>query len=250
MVIAAIALPTLLLSRRTPEVLPVPASRVSATPPPTSAGPTEPSPITPSSDVTEGPTPTPAPETTPTAANTPATAECPIGDPGFRQPHPTDARVHGGGLSFPEVSEFEPAEQTTNYGWAYDVGGQQRIVGTNWSSNFVVGALASFDGFDTLEQSAAVVLSCSVRAPFYTSITSAQQLRSSRITVQGLPAWELRTEVRVNDPKAPVPGDILDIIVVDTGSPESFAMFWATAPIGDADALTQLETTITELEVD
>lgn len=251
-VIAAIALPTLLLSRRTPAALPIPTSSTATDAPPTSAAPIEPSTIEPSPNDTESSatTPTPEPAPAPTASNTPATAECPIGDPGVRQSHPSDSRVHGGGLSFPEVTGFEAAEQTTAYGWAYDVDGQQRLVGANWSINYVVGALGTFDGFDTPEQSVASVLSCSLRSPFYTSIVSAQQLRSQRVTVQGLPAWELRTEVRVDSPESGLAGDILEIIVVDTGSPESLSMFWATAPIGDTEALTQLETTIGELEVD
>ena len=56
--------------------------------------------------------------------------------------------------------------------------------------------------------------------------------------------------MRVDDPGVSVAGDTVVVIVIDTGSPESLAMFWACVPIGDDLALKQLEAVAGQLEVD
>ncbi len=94
---------------------PAPVSTApSPEPPPTSLPPTE----TPTESPTE-PDTTPAP--TPSESTEPA--ECTVGNPTARQPHPTDGRIHGGGLSFPKTAGFTPTEQQSYFTWAYGAPG-------------------------------------------------------------------------------------------------------------------------------
>ena len=44
-----------------------------------------------------------------------------------------------------------------------------------------------------------------------------------------------------------LPGDVVDVVVVDLGGPESLAMFWGAVPIGDEDLIAQLDQVIGEL---
>ena len=198
--------------------------------------------------------PRPRPSRTTTPAPTPSDstepAECPVGNPTARQPHPTDGRIHGGGLSFPKTAGFTPTEQQPYFTWAYDVAGQDRPVEEQWNSTYVVGALPTFDGFESPKQSAELVMDCTVSSGLYEGFTGRTDVSSTSIVVDKRKAWAILSEVRVDDPRVSVPGDTVVVIVVDTGSPESLAMFWACVPIGDNAALQQLEAVAGRLRVE
>ena len=177
-------------------------------------------------------------------------AECPLGNPTARQPHPSDGRIHGGGLSFPKTAGFTPTEQQSYFSWAYDVGGQDRAVEEQWYSTYVVGALPTFDGFESPKQSAELVMDCTVSSGLYDGFTGRTEVSSSSIVVDRRKGWAILSEVRVDNPGVSVAGDTVVVIVIDTGSPESLAMFWACVPIGDNAALQQLETVAGQLQVE
>ena len=221
---------------------PAPASTApSPEPAPTSLPPTE----TPTESPTESstsPAPTPSEPTKP--------AECTVGNPTARQPHPTDGRIHGGGLSFPKTAGFTPTEQQPYFTWAYDVAGQDRPVEVQWNSTYVVGALPTFDGFESPKQSAELVMDCTVSSGLYEGFTGRTDVSSTSIVVDKRKAWAILSEVRVDDPRVSVAGDTVVVIVVDTGSPESLAMFWACVPLGDNAALQQLEAVAGRLRVE
>ncbi len=249
-IIAAIAIPALFASRRVVDGAPTPSATVASDPATETPSALQPTPEPSESPV--GPTPSSAdPSASPTSdGSTPAAGVCPLGDPSFRQDHPRDGRIHGGGLSFPRSDAFGPTQQQGYFSWAYDVAGQDRRVEATWISSYIVGALPTFEGFESPKQSASLVLACTVRSPLYTGLTGQTQLASRKITVDGQPGWALRTEIRVDNPAVSVAGDVVEIIVVDTGSPESLSMFWASVPIGDSAALTQLQTTIGRLKAE
>ena len=225
--------------------------REGATPPPPAPASTRPGP---------GPEPTSPPPTqtptqpdrsaTPTPRDSPVPAECALGDPAARQPHPSDGRIHGGGLSFPKTAGFTPTEQQPYFSWAYDVGGQDRAVEERWYSTYVVGALPTFEGFESPKQAAELVMDCTVSSGLYIGFSGRTEVSSSSIAVDKRKGWAILSEVRVDNPDVSVPGDTVVVIVIDTGSPESLAMFWACVPIGDAAALRQLESVAGQLEVE
>ncbi len=230
------------------------------TPPPSTA-PVDPSASAPESSPTEQPSSDPSPSD-PATPSTPATPSpqpsspqpsstavgCPPGDPAFRQDHPTDDRIHGGGLSFPKVSGYAQTTQQSAFFWAYDVDGQSKSISPTWSSMYAVGAVPTFNGFDSPRTAAELILQCTVTSPdFYRGVTRVRTLSAKRVTVGGQSGWSLRTEVRVRAAGVTVPGDILQIVVVDTESPESLAMFWACVPLDDPASLKQLDATLKKL---
>jgi hypothetical protein len=198
------------------------------------------------------PTDTPEPDTsaTPVPRGSPEPTECPVGDPAARQRHPSDGRVHGGGLSFPKTADFAPTTRQLYFSWAYDVAGQDRAVDERWYSTYVVGALPTFDGFETPKQSAEMVLDCTVSSPLYRGFTGRTEVSSRPTAIDKRKGWELRSQVRVDSPDIGVSGDTVVVVVIDTGSPESLAMFWACVPTGDATALRQLEAVVGRLQVE
>jgi len=208
-----------------------------------------------SSPTTEPETPSPTPsQSQPTPTPTPTAAQpvqpCPEGQPTARQDHPTDGRVHGGGLSFPEVPDWAETAPYS-YSWAYDVGEQSTLVESpNWYANLAVGALFTGDGFDDPRRSAELVMQCVITSGLYEHFVDRVDLWSKAVTVDGRPAWSIRAEIEVDYPDLETKGDTVEVIVVDTGSPESLAMFIGAVDSGDQDLLEILGSSIENLRVE
>ena len=210
--------------------------------------PTSPTP-TPAPTLTPTPIPTPAPTPLPSASG-PSTTPCPQGEPGARQPHPTDGRIHGGGLWFPAQSDWQPSMQTSGLTWAYDVAGQDEQVQPEWFSMFAVGALSTVDGFEAPEQAAEAVMQCTATAFFYDGFVRRTDIDFGPVTVDGHPGWAIRAEIHVDSPHTTLPGDVVEVVVVDLGSPESLAMFWGAVPIGDQARISRLDRVVSQLQAD
>lgn len=227
-----------------PDPGPLPSSTVSgwddssATPTPTP----EPS-VLPSKLPTASPTPNPTP------SEAQPLRPCPEGMPSSRQPYPSDGRVHGGGLSFPRVSGWGDGSGLA-YRWAYDVGEQAILVEPEtWYASLVVGALFTGDGFDEPKRSADLVMQCVTTSGLYPHLSGSKQIWSKPVTVDGHSAWSIRANVLIDDPKLKAKGDVVEVIVVDTDSPEALAMFIGQVNIGDKKLLRTLDSTIKNLRV-
>ncbi|HEU4546896.1 MAG TPA: DUF2510 domain-containing protein [Microlunatus sp.] len=205
----------------------------------------------------ETPTPTPSvsvPSPTPTPVPTPTEEQplqpCPQGQPLARQDHPADGRVHGGGLSFPEARGWESSSGSA-YSWAYDVGSQVKLAESpSWYSDLTVGALFTGDGFDEPRRSAELVMQCMITSGLYRNLVGRENTWSRAVTVDGRPAWSIRADVLVDYPDLTTKGDTVEVIVVDTGSPESLAMFVGAADIGDRSLQKTLDSAIKNLRVE
>jgi hypothetical protein len=197
----------------------------------------------------DSPSPSPTPSPTPTASPPPPMTDCPVGDPEARQDHPIDGRIHGGGLSFPAQAGWGPSPDKSGLTWAYDVDGQEKFIQKEWFAMFAVGALSTADGFEAPHQAAEGVLECTASSDYYEGFQSRRDLFSKQVTVAGHRGWEIRSEIRVKTSKTTLPGDVVDVVVVDLNSPESLAMFWAAVPIGDQAMSRQLDAVVSHLGV-
>lgn len=192
-------------------------------------------------DETSRPTPTPTPTPTPRSptpsagGGTPSEGglqSCPYGDPYARQDHPSDGRVHGGGLSHAPVPGWAGFDGS-GYTWAYDVAGQYDHVSGTWIASTVVGALSTADGFTGPQQSALGMMECLASSDYYAGFVGREDVVSQAVTIDGRPGWWLRSEIRVQGQE--VEGDVADVVVVDDGSGESLSFFSACAPLGDPE---------------
>lgn len=202
------------------------------------------------------PTATPSPSKSPSPTPSPSASEstrplteCPFGDPHGRAEHPADGRVHGGGLSFPRLPGWEDDVQTSGVSWAYDVGSQSKRLEPRWFSLVAVGELRRSDGFTAPRQAAESVVQCVASSSFYSHFESAKDLKAEAAKIDGHDAWWIRTEIRIDDPNVEADGDTVDVIVVDTGNPDTFGMFLGGVTIGDRDLLATLDSTVAGLRV-
>lgn len=201
----------------------------------------------PSASATPSDSATPSPSPSP---DQPSAEPCPVGNPTARQDHPVDGRVHGGGLSFPEQAGWETSTLDRGITWAYDVGGQQRAVESEWYAMYAVGALATFDGFEEPERAADTVMQCTASSSFYAGFVERRDLAAEPITVAGHQGWRIRSEIRVQTNQTTLPGDVVEVIVVDLDSPESLALFLGAVPIGDEQLAGQLDRVVSQLRAD
>ncbi|GAB2569297.1 DUF2510 domain-containing protein [Microlunatus antarcticus] len=208
--------------------------------------------ISPAETPSLAPTPipsSPSPES-PTPSPSPSAEACPVGNPFARQDYARDGRVHGGGLSFPRQSGWEePGEQVSSFTWAYDVGETDVRVEPQWYASYAVGAVSVADGFEDPRSAAELAMRCSVGSALYRDVTSRTDLVNEETTVDGYPAWTLRSEIRVADDRTTSEGDTVQITVVDQGSGEALSFFWGCAPIGDPAFTDRLDQVAQQLSV-
>lgn len=160
-----------------------------------------------------------------------AMVACPS-DGGQLHPNSGD-RISGGGLSFPRVPGWDDA-QDFSLAWTYDMGAQTSTVYQGWFSLVSVGALRVVDGFEEPKRSTQMMMSCFATSNYYQGFSGRKDLISEPVTIDGHKGWRLRSEIHVEMPLLPqVDGDVVDVIVIDSGSPESLGVFVSSYTIGD-----------------
>ena len=159
---------------------------------------------------------------------------CPVSLTKADIPQKSDGLLRAGHVGVKPIPGWSIHNSIT-MGWAAQVVEQDSQVEAGWYANIWLGALATADGFTDVQKATTVFLGCYASSDFYTGITATKVVWSKATTVSGHPGWAVRAEVRVNFEKNPaVKGDVIDIIVVDTGDPKYLSFFVGNAPIGDS----------------
>lgn len=148
--------------------------------------------------------------------------------------------LHGGGLVVPRLEGWDDARGTFMLPWTLNMQAESRTIhaadnGTRWFSVQAVGALPVSEGFDEPRNSARMMMSCFATSGYYSGYSGRKDLVTEAVSIDGKKGWHLRSEVYVQMEQLPqVAGDVIDVVVVDTGSPESLGVFVSSATIGDA----------------
>lgn len=203
----------------------------------------------PSDPTDTGSAPT-TPATEDTSTITPTSEQCnggdPVGDP------PAGDTLQGGGLSLPVPRgyDIDSLGQGTVFTFADDVQLALRQIEESWIAIYGVGAVPRDAGFDSTAQAAEVITQCMTRSDdFYSGFSGREDLENGPITVDGHSAHSVLAEVRVDNPDVQAEGDVLQVVVVDTGSPDSYGLYISMAPIGDEDLIALQERTLAKIQV-
>jgi hypothetical protein len=167
-------------------------------------------------------------------------------------------RVSGGALSIPVPDGYTPEPlYAAAFAWAdnftpvYRTIEENKAAKTSWLSIYGVGGLRKANGFTDPAQAAAVVMTCMAQSPDqYTNVTARKDLSSGEITVDGTDAFQLTSEIRVDNPDLDTEGDITQVIVVDMGDPDMFGLYIAQVPIGDQRLIDQQAAMVGRILVD
>ncbi|HEX2855918.1 MAG TPA: DUF2510 domain-containing protein [Propionibacteriaceae bacterium] len=193
-------------------------------------------------------TPTPRPSST---ASQPAPSQgtlvsCPQdgGDVNI----PVGGILQAGALSATAIPNWTPGGFSMR--WAFGTEAVTDTVYPGWFSVASVSMLSKADGFTSPKASAYSVMSCFASSSYYTGFTGRQDLLSERVTIDGHQGWRIRSDVRVSISNLPqVQGDVVDVIVVDTGSPDSLGLFVSSYTIGDTSRGPLVDQCIASLKV-
>lgn len=175
--------------------------------------------------------------------------DCPTTSGTARQ-HPADGRLHGGHISVASIPGWQ-LDMSGGPRWVGDVQQQVLPITGTWVSTSMVGELSRADGFGDPQTAARAFMSCFASSSFYQGITGRSDVRSQAVTIGGHQGWWLRSEVRVNyaaDPQ--IPGDVVDLVVLDTGDPAWLSVWEGNATIGDAATQALVDQTRASIQVD
>jgi hypothetical protein len=200
--------------------------------------------------------PLPTATPTPTASEEPSDAApqgqvaCADGDPGARRSHPSDGRRHGGALSFAPPGWSDGASYASTISWGYDIDGVMESTEPGWAALLAVGSVRADDGFIEPKQAADAMMQCIASSGFYSQFIGRKDISSRAVTIDGHRGWSLRTEIRVDNSHLSVPGDVAEVIIVDTGEQGTLSFFTGFVPIGDRPRQQILDRVIADLQVD
>lgn len=190
---------------------------------------------------TSTPTPSASPSESVPQPHAGTLVDCPVAEPDSI-PHSSDGRLHGGHLSVAKLPDPWFDDFTGFVNWSVDTRGQLLEIVPGWVSNSAVGGLRVSDGFTSPRQAAYAFLSCYATSSYYQGFTGRTDLASAAVTVDGHPGWHLRSEVRVLFPADPsITGDVVDLVVVDTGDRAMLSYWEGNATIGDQAVQHQID---------
>lgn len=151
-------------------------------------------------------------------------------------------------MAFGPLAGWSSESLPRRLGWAYDVGGQATTSSLSAQSAMVaVGALSTVDGFEAPEQAADLVLDCMSGPTFYPAFADRRDIAAVPVNVDAYAGWRIRSVITYGTGST-ASIDLVDVIVIDLGSPESLAMFWGTAPAVDQELVRQLDRTVNRLQ--
>jgi len=131
----------------------------------------------------------------------------------------------------------------------YDLHAQIDDVYPGWMSNIAVGLLSNQDGFTEIRVSAEQMMDCFASSGYYIGFTGRQDLiAGEQISVSGHAAWRIQSNIYVSGER--VPGDRVDIIVVDLGTgKDHLGLFFSSCSIGDDARCAKVDQAISTLAV-
>ena len=147
----------------------------------------------------------------------------------------------GGGLSMPKVPGFSAtSDQAAAFEFADGVFAPSKPIEAKWVAVYALGGLPRANGFDSPQQAAQTVYACMIGSEkFYNNVTGSSVTAEGATTVDGADAYVLDGEIRNSDPDVTVPGDVVKIVVVDTGDPDHYGLLVSVVPIGDQALIDQ-----------
>jgi hypothetical protein len=135
--------------------------------------------------------------------------------------------------------------------FTYDGHWQYKDIYPGWISNIGVALLANVDGFTDVRSSAEMVMECLASSSYYVGFTDRVDMTNAATTINGHPAWHIRSQIHVSLANLPqVEGDVVDIIVVDLGDgKDHLGLYTSAFTIDDTAVQQQVETAMATLTV-
>jgi hypothetical protein len=170
-------------------------------------------------------------------------------------PTPTDGRVHGGPLSYPELgSPWESPQSESRVPFGADVATQEVLVeknyqpNSNWVASILVGELHAGDGFYTPEQGSKIVVRC-ILGTFYGNNEVTSDVKVNRgVAIDGHDAWLVESQLSFDIAGLRTKGELLIVAVVSTGI--TAGLYYASIPDTTPELVQPARDALKNLKVD
>lgn len=170
---------------------------------------------------------------------------CPVGGPQTEKGTLSDGRLRGGGISIPSLGWRFGTFQTL---WMDQTAEETLPISGTWVSTIAVGRIVRTD-FPEPKVAADRVLQCLASSQMYRGFTGRKDLTNEAVTIDGHKGQHLKSEVYVDGQGPTIPGDVVDIVVLDTGDSKHLSLFFSTATIGDKNVIADVERVRAGLQV-
>ncbi len=172
--------------------------------------------------------------------------ECPRTTGDDRSEVSRDGRLHGGGLSIVPPEGWY--EEWTYMPGVVDHNSMMRPIVTGWISSISVAALQKSD-FNDPQLAAQQMMSCVASSQLFSTFTGREDLFNDAFRLDGHQGWRVTANVYVHSPQE-VEGDVVDIIVLETGDPEHLSIYVSAATIDLQDNLDEVARAMQTLRVE
>lgn len=169
----------------------------------------------------------------------PTTQVCPPSsfDSPSPEAEPTDGRVHGGKLSFPQLADpFGPVVPEYEVPFARDTHQQMVLVepdydgpGNDWVATVMVGDLFAGDGFFTPQDGSRIVVDCVVGRFYGDAQVTRHDVRNEATTIDGHDAWVVESQLSFDIAGLKTKGELMIVAIVSTG-PAGSGIYYASIP--------------------
>lgn len=148
-----------------------------------------------------------------------------------------DGRLHSGPISVAMIDGWDDEDLTMP--WVRQINSQTDIVytasPTSWMSVSGVGQLAAADGFSAPRDAARMMTQCFASSQYYSGYTGSRVVSQQEFDRNGHAGWWIRSEIHVSMSELPqVRGDVVDVVVMDTGNSDFLGVYFNSATIGDS----------------
>ena len=194
-------------------------------------------------DETSTATPPPS-QTEPNPSGGSAVA-CPDGDTSTKQA--SGGRLSSGGIS---VAAIGWSSRSLDMPWVHNLVAEYKSITTSWMSVNAVGEMQMKDGFSGPKQAAQMMMECFASSHYYAGFSGRKDVIAEEVTIDGHKGYHLRSEIYVKDQGPDIPGDSVDVIVMDTGNADTMGVYFNSATIGDQATQAEVDKSMATLTVD
>lgn len=160
---------------------------------------------------------------------------------------PTATTLSSAALTFTVPAGWRPSEVTMSRLLLEQASALTYIEESTWFNFITTGMMPKDLGFYSIEQAAAAVTECHVTSASFSGFTGYEIDASEPVSVDGHRGW--RQRVTASSTQAPGGGAVYEAVVLDTGLPSGFSVFWAGAVLGDQAAVDGITEALGSLKV-
>ena len=171
------------------------------------------------------------------------------------QRNASDGRVHGGPISYPELSSpWGPPTKDDRVPFGIDVLTQNVTVEANyealhsWVASVLVGQLIAGDGFFSPEEGSKIVVKCVIGAFYDNAVVTRDDKLDQAMTVDGHKAWIVKTHLSFDIPNLKTKGETATIVIINAGA--TSGIYYSSIPDTSPQLQAPADQVLKELTVD